>query len=495
MTPWSGAPWEPRAWQRAAVPVVLGAIERRERGIVSAVMGSGKSIAQSEVVACTPIDPRSERIVVGVPRRRLVEQLSATLERRLPRQVGRYYSEAHEAHRPVVVACYDSLPRLAAHLRERGVGTALLLADEAHQTEAATVLEAIAALRPTAAIGWTATAYRSDESETLSIWERVLYQYSLVDALRDGVLVPWRQVGWDGVGDAGDVDGICLRLIERHAHGPGLISARSIADAEEYAGYLSERGVPTEAVHSRLPAAEQESRIEALRTGALRAVVHVSMLAEGVDYPWLRWLCLRRPVGARVRFVQELGRVLRSCAGKAEALLLDPHDLLGRHGIIHEAALGEALVEASRTRAEPREDGDGEAAELAPMPPAVALDATVAWLRHVELQLHLAGCPARQRYPEGRWGSKEPSQKQLELLRGKAWALRYLPEAARVPLRRSIESGQLTRQAASELIQVLLTLSGGYAAHKQATGQHWRGPRVDLAPPPVQALGRLAEAS
>jgi hypothetical protein len=73
------------------------------------------------------------------------------------------------------------------------------------------------------------------------------------------------------------------------------------------------------------------------------------MLQEGVDLPWLRWLCLRRPAASRVRFAQEVGRVLRAAPGKAEAVIFDPHDLFASHALSYEAVLSGMAEESTAT--------------------------------------------------------------------------------------------------------------------------------------------------
>jgi superfamily II DNA or RNA helicase len=90
--PWVGAPWTPRAWQKDALPIIIDALKRRQRGIVSAVMGSGKSIMQSELVALALAKAGHRSIVVTVPRQALVRQLAATIGARIGEdRVGVFY--------------------------------------------------------------------------------------------------------------------------------------------------------------------------------------------------------------------------------------------------------------------------------------------------------------------------------------------------------------------------------------------------------------------
>ena len=141
---------------------------------------------------------------------------------------------------------------------------------------------------------------------------------------------PWQ-------GESVDIDTACLAMIrDVMRSGPGLCNARDIVDAEAYAAILTANGIKAAAVHSRCNRADVTATMDRLKQGELACVVHVNMLAEGVDYPWLMWLCMRRPVQSRVRFCQEVGRVLRACDGKTKAILLDPHDLMNRFSLSYE---------------------------------------------------------------------------------------------------------------------------------------------------------------
>jgi hypothetical protein len=86
------------------------------------------------------------------------------------------------------------------------------------------------------------------------------------------------------------------------------VSAINIEDAESFAARLAKAGIPAEPIHQKLNRGERELRIRRLRSGRIRCLVHVQLLCEGIDLPWLEWLALRRPVGSPVRLVQEVGR-------------------------------------------------------------------------------------------------------------------------------------------------------------------------------------------
>ena len=304
-------------------------------------MGAGKAVAIGAV--CAAAEPSDdETIVVSTSSQYLVRQLHRTLVSVLAehgRGCGRFYARDKSWNCPVVVACMPSLGLLAETLRAHNRRVALWMPDEVHRTEAATVLDAHQILKPERALGWTATPFRASRTERLSLWNTLLYNYSPADAMRDHIVVPWRIVHYEGR-EAGLRDDVCTAMIAS-AKGPGMVNADGIADAKAFSDRLNTHPpVRADCIHSEMGLRDQGTRILKLRDGELSALVHVAMLQEGVDWPWLRWLCLRRCVESRVRFIQEVGRVLRAHPGKEEAVVYDPHDLFGVFKLDYKAVLG-----------------------------------------------------------------------------------------------------------------------------------------------------------
>ncbi len=328
----------PRRWQEGC----FGALRMYfsmpcKPTVVSAIMGAGKSVVIEELCACAELAD-DEVIVVSTPTQFLTQQLYVGLRDRcgMKRHVGAWYTH-RKALGDIIVTCIPSLASLAGVLSARGRKVALWIADELHRCECPTVLAAHPKLNPAHAVGFTATPFRALPTESIRLFEHCLYRYGVGDAVKDGVVVPWRIVHADA---PGDLNATCAKWVAG-AEGPGLCNAVDIADAMGFAKYLTENGSPAEAIHCQQPIADNKRRIEALKTGRLRCLVHVNMLAEGADFPWLRWLCLRREVQSRVRFIQEAGRALRSFPGKTEAVFYDPHDLFGAFRLSYDEALGE----------------------------------------------------------------------------------------------------------------------------------------------------------
>ena len=350
-----------RKWQAEALPLALDCVLKQLAGesepqVISACTGSGKSRLIAELVAArTALLLEEQVIVVTTPTRRLVRQLSATLAEHISQPIAQHYTSAKwRGKARIIVCCNASAPGLAKMLAAAGKTIALWIADEAHKTETPEITRFCEDAPALAAIGFTATPFRASDKERLQKWHDELYRYSPTMALADGCLVPWRAVTWTVPGTA--LDDACVDMIKAHKHlGPGVVNAYHIDDATSFALLLNSQGIKSAAIHSRLTTIVQDALLEQLRSGALDVLVYPSMLSEGVDLPWLAWGCLRRKVSSKVRFIQELGRFLRTNAGKTEAVILDPLGQLEDKATALDAVLGWAADDEPETPS-----GDGE---------------------------------------------------------------------------------------------------------------------------------------
>lgn len=432
-----------RTWQTEALAALESAWGRNERPLLHACTGAGKSRLLAEICSRT-----MGKILLTTPTQALVDQLSATIAAHCGRgQVGRVYQYAYEPNRRIVVTCHNSLAKALS-----GASYDVWLADEAHRLEGDDLRTIQQGITASLAAGLTATPFRGDQ-RGLQTWTELAYSYTSHDAVRDGVLVPWRVVRWDGTG-TDDTDDIVAGWV-RGAGGRGIVSAVSISDAEEYAAKL---GSNAAAVHSRLPKSEITRRVKQLANGELQCLVHVNLLTEGIDLPWLEWLALRRRVSSPVRLVQEVGRVLRASPGKTHATLYDPHDALGALGLTHAAALEDAQ------RAD-RQAGTAEEWEMPPelmsvlgdaqIPRAVAVDRISGEICDLLARYRAAGQAEPPKCGEGPWRQKRATKAQRDALGRMKWAVRFLEPAHKPALEWAISQTDLRAGTASDALGVL----------------------------------------
>lgn len=333
---------QPRSWQVEAFEVVKNHLSQPDSktAIISAIMGSGKSLLISAIACAVPLNS-NEVVVISTSTEHLVESFYDDFKS-IGAFPGVWYGRMKRIGK-VIITCVPSVKTLSARLKASGLSVKLWIADEAHKTECNNILECYEALNPMDSIGFTATAFRSIHKETISLFDTVIYRYGIKQALQDGVVVPWKIIHrHEAIPE--NLNVMYLDMI-KDAEGPGLANADDIEDAEQFSKYLTEKGIPSKAIHSRLHSRVKKSIISDLKNGRLKCIVHVNMLSEGANFPFLMWALLRRQVEARVRFIQEIGRLLRSHPGKKEAIFYDPHDLFGNFSLSYAEALGEVEIE------------------------------------------------------------------------------------------------------------------------------------------------------
>ena len=92
---------------------------------------------------------------------------------------------------------------------------------------------------------------------------------AVVEPAAEAVLAVAWPVAW-AERAAGEVDGICIDMLQAAQVWPVLASARTIRDAEAFALLLCGSDIPAAAVHSGLSAKETARRVEMLKAGELK---------------------------------------------------------------------------------------------------------------------------------------------------------------------------------------------------------------------------------
>lgn len=477
--PWEGAPWTPREWQADALPRAMRAI-KGSNPVVRAVTGSGKSILLAELAHLTP-----GRVVITTPSVDLVEQLHKTLKAR-GISAGKYFTGAKQTRPRVIVCCNDSLPSLAKRIDP----PELWIADEAHKTECNQIKDTLLgpkdpftgerdeseAWAPERRIGFTATPYRADATEKLSLFDALAYNYGPAKAMRDGVVVPPRVIHYHG--EAKELDEACIEMIQG-AKGPGVVDAINISDAEEFAEALRCRGIQAKSVHSKLHKRTVQRRLDLLEQGDLDCLVHVSLLAEGVDLPWLMWLCCRRPISSRVLFAQYIGRGIRTYPGKRFCTVYDPQDLFGKLSLDYEAILSGGIEDDHVIPELPALELDWVVDEIresdAPQEtlrgvPIRAIDPTVSYIRRTRLAFQAMGLSPMVIGDAG-WRKDDPTPQQLKRINRDAWLVLEddIPPTHSRALRIAIRAIEgCDRGTASDLIAILNALRYGWPSEEVA---------------------------
>lgn len=450
-----------RTWQTEAIAASAEAISRGTSPVVSAIMGAGKSIAIAETAR--RMHERGIDVIVTVPTQQLVRQQAEAMRDWIGPHVpiGEWYADKKTVER-ITVACQMSLHTLDVY-----PAPLAWIADECHKTECDTVLEWSERQATKYRIGYTATPFRAEVRESVSLFDELCYEYTVADAIRDGAIVPPR-VQYPMTG--GNLDDVCVDWIWRNAgERAGVVNAVSITDANAFAMRLEMDGINASAVHSQMSTDEIDAVLSAFRHGTGRRVlVYVNMLSEGYNEPAIDWMVLRRNVGSRVRFAQEVGRGLRARDGKTGCDIFDPCGLFDRHSLSWEACLGGGVTNERDKLREMVEriegTGTGELEERELRARAVPL--ARAWLLTTRIDMQSQGL-SELKVSSTHWRSDDASEKQLAYLRHRCLGLKGmdLPDDVLAKLRLCYqEREQLKKGGVSDMIEVVdvITTQGSW---------------------------------
>lgn len=347
-----------------------------------------------------------------------------------------------------------------------------ILVHNCHRTEVKTIKDAYEVLTPERVCGWTATPFRADKAEGLSLFSKLLYDYGPAAALKDGgVIVPWEIKSYDGPEVSIDE---AMYSMCKDAQGAGIINSLDVADADAYAQFLNDRNFPAAAVHYKVPMKDIRSYLNDLEEGRLRAVIHCNMLQEGANFPFMRWMGLRRPVSSRVRFGQEVGRGLRADPNnpdKKSCIYYDPWNLFSLFSLDYKAVLGGEFDKAITPADEAKERErllvqevfemmraivEARAAKMAV--PVAPLSGYLTSLVHAFDVCRLIDrkISARQ------WRGERASERQLKALKNLKWATqkKVVPSIHQRALGVLSEYGELmSKGMASDLISIQMALA------------------------------------
>lgn len=389
-----------RDYQEEALDAVLKARkENITRQLVVLPTGSGKTL-----LFCAVARSLGAPTLVLAHRDELVRQAADKFAMVWPEAsvgVVKAQENCHEG-RDVVVASVQTISR-PKRLAEFGPGRfGFLVVDEAHHAAAASYLSVIRALGfmggdpEKLLLGVTATPFRGDGVGLGAVFQKIVYQRSILSMVRAGYLVDFRGLavgtGTDlsGVREvAGDFDESELEGVLNTANRNEIIvkayldhasSRKAVAftagvrHARDLAGAFREAGVPAEAVTADTPEGERRRILSAFRSGDVRVLTNCGVLTEGWDEPSLDCILMCRPTKSKALYVQVIGRGARPYPGKEDCLVVDFADNAGRHDVMSLPSLfglspedlAQKTVSAAVARRRAAAGPEPQAPELAP---------------------------------------------------------------------------------------------------------------------------------
>lgn len=338
----------PHAIQRAA----LAALEQtREDGFTAGLVVLATGLGKTWLAAFDSDRAEFQRILFVAHREEILNQAVETFRRVRPGgRIGRLSSEHQDTGADLLFASIQTLGR-AHHLsRFRPRDFDYIVVDEFHHAAAATYRRVIDYFQPKFLLGLTATPERTDGADLLGLCqENLVFQAGLHIGIEGGHLCPFH---YFGVPDEVDYRNIPWRnaqfdLNELTAAVATEARARNIVEqfrklggqrciafccSQSHADFMKDffirEGIRAVAVHSGRSSSPRATSLSRLEAGELDVVFAVDMFNEGVDVPSIDTVLMLRPTESTIIWMQQLGRGLRTSAGKERLTVID---YIGNH--------------------------------------------------------------------------------------------------------------------------------------------------------------------
>ncbi len=112
-----------------------------------------------------------------------------------------------------------------------------------------------------------------------------------------------------------------------------IVFASDVETAEEMAGGFRVAGIRATALSGKTEQGVRDRELDAFENGDLTVLVNVDLFDEGFDVPAVCCVVLARVTMSLGKYLQMVGRALRTMDGKKEAIIIDPVRNWERHGM------------------------------------------------------------------------------------------------------------------------------------------------------------------
>lgn len=280
---------------------------------------------------------------------------------------GRDYNPAHPVH---VVSVQTAARRLAALERPH-----LIVIDECHLAVAETYRKVVEAVGNPLLLGLTATPVRLDGRGLGEMFDALVPSCSTRQLIDAGLLVPIRYyapsrpdlatvrtvAGDYSQGDLATVmnqptiTGDAVAHYAKLAPGrPCVVFATNVRHAEDTAEAFRAAGYRALAISGQSDSEDRDRALRGLADGSLDVVVNCQLWVAGVDCPAIGCVVLLAPTKSVTKYLQSVGRGLRTAPGKSDLVVLDHAGNAYQHGLPTEPR--EWTLEGARKRAKSDED-------------------------------------------------------------------------------------------------------------------------------------------
>lgn len=344
---------ELRPYQREATEAVKQFVAQQVlRQLIVLPTGTGKTICFS--VLADWILGKNKKVLVLAHRDELLQQAQEKMSWVIGEQFVSQIEMSEQWADPkadVIVASVQTIGREGSKRIQRfdPKEFGLIIIDEAHHATAGTyqnILDYfIGKRKDVLLVGVTATPNRSDEESLTGVFDKVVYQRTMIDMAREKWLVPAVSYRISSNTDlsrvkttAGDYNLkdlaqavnneerntlIVETYLRKFRDQQALVFATDLDHVRRLTEQLQAAGVKAEGVTGDLPRDERRRITEDFKSKRLDVVINYGIFTEGFDYEALGLIIMARPTQSSLLLTQIVGRANRLYEGKTKAEVIE----------------------------------------------------------------------------------------------------------------------------------------------------------------------------
>lgn len=343
-----------RPYQSDAIAAVRRSIIAGHRHLILvAPTGSGKTVIATSITS-TAVEKRSKVLFV-VPRRELASQASAMFSAAGITHGIIMAGEPRNLYANVQIASFDTLYARGVRTRRMLMPEAdLVIVDEAHLSVAETRKAILSHYSESIILGLTATPARGDGRGLGEIYDDLVTVTSIRELTDNGYLAEARyfaptapdlagiKLNKDGdyqekqLGKRMDKPQLVGGIVENWLRIARYLSTVVFCVTRAHSRHVCEQflaaGITAEHLDGETPLDERKAILARVASGETQVLCNVFVATFGLDIPRLACAVLARPTRNIALYLQIVGRVLRTCEGKREAVIIDHSGAVAQHG-------------------------------------------------------------------------------------------------------------------------------------------------------------------
>lgn len=300
------------------------------------------------------------KILIVAHRTELIDQIDESLNKySVPHNVIAGRRQRNFKY-PVNVASIQTLTHPNNLADAKKLDVQFIIIDEAHHALASTYKKLWDMYPGSKKLGVTATPWRMNHQGFRDLFDTLITSMPVKEFISQGYLSSYKyyslrtdsdiqktidDIELDRFGEYSessmeekmDIGSIRAQLLNSYlslAKGKkGIIYAINIEHAKHICSEYKAAGYITVCIDSKTPASERKEQVEKFREGQIDIIVNVDIFSEGFDCPDIEFIQLARPTRSLVKYLQQVGRGLRTTKNKQECVILDNVGMYARFGL------------------------------------------------------------------------------------------------------------------------------------------------------------------